>query len=136
MSATFAPFRLWKMSLRSSIHSCTSSLFSSFENSRAMVTKIYSHSVLTNLEAGQILGPPENGVYSHVGRTVSHRSGRNRSASSPQNNLSRCCERKLVSIRSPFSRSSGLRPSLPPPTGRTVVERHWRTVPALRGVIR
>jgi hypothetical protein len=74
-SATFAPFRLWKISLRSSIHSSTSSLFSSFENSLAMVTRIYSHSVCTSLNAGHILGPPENGVYSQVGRIVSHRSG-------------------------------------------------------------
>jgi hypothetical protein len=136
MSATFAPFKLWKMSLRSSIHSCSSSLFSSVANSLKMFTRMYSHSVYTSLEAGQILGPPEKGVYSQVGLIVSHRSGLNWSASSPQKDLSRCWERKLVSIKSPFSTNNGLRPSLPPPAGMTVVERHSRTVPALRGVIR
>jgi hypothetical protein len=136
MSPTFAPLRLWNVSLRSSTHSNTLSLFSSQENCLTIVTIMYSLSVYTDLSAGQILGPPEKGVYSQVGLMVAHRSGRNSSASSPQNDLSRCWERKCVSTTSPFSTRRALRPSGPPPDGSTVVSRHSRTVPELRGVKR
>jgi len=133
---TLAPFRLWNMSLRSSTHSITSSRFSIAENALTNVTKMYSHSLYTSRIAGHILGPPENGVYCHVGLIESHRSGRNVSASSPQNALSRCEAYQFVSIRSPSSTSRGLRLLSPPPKGNTVVERHVRTVPELRGVKR
>lgn len=69
MRPTFVPFLLWKVNRICSFHSSSSSLFSSSSNSLMIRTVVYAHSVYTSRMPGHALGPPPNGVYSHVGRT-------------------------------------------------------------------
>ena len=62
----------------------------------------------------------KKGIYSHFGRTVCHRSGRNSSASEPQKSGSRCMTPKFMSTLVPAWMKMGDSPVTPPPRGRTV----------------
>ena len=68
----------------------------------------------------QILGPPLNGRNPHPGFMVSHLSGRNSFASSPQISLRLCITQIEQLTVWPFLTKIGELPSAPPPLGRTV----------------
>lgn len=92
-----------------------------------------AHSVSTMTCAGQIRGPPPKGAKLHIGRVVSHRSGRNSSASAPQIPGSRCMRYRLQWMVSPLAIKMGNLPLVPPPAGRTVSRMQYRTVCRLTG---
>lgn len=79
----FVRVKLW----RAGLGTCDPSM-SPILCKRRIIT--YASSVSANCCPMQIRGPPLNGRYSHPGRRLPHRSGRNWSASSPQRSFRRC----------------------------------------------
>ena len=121
---TFTPFLHSTVILKSSVQGSVS-LLSILEYSWKSLTRMNAHSVKTICCAGQIRGPPPKGRYSHIGRAVSQRSGRNSWASSPQISGSVCIAWVCSRMPVPFRTKKGDLPSGPPPTGKTVST--WQT---------
>ena len=82
-----------------------------------------------NIRPKHTRGPPLKGKYPQAavtsswnnGRSSSHRSGRNCSASSPYKSSRRCIAYTQKATFSPLRMITGDEPSGPPPVGRTVV---------------